>query len=131
MDSREVHGVRRAITWLHEEARRMTDPHATTVLNNAAFHLGVQLKRWRGGLPPENRHGANVAWSDEDQAFVAVAPDLPGCCATGRTREEAIAELRDAMEAWLEAAVAGGHMIPVPGVPGWLTTPPDWKPRTQ
>lgn len=34
-------GVRAAITWLHEEAKRMNDPHARQVLNDAAFHLGV------------------------------------------------------------------------------------------
>lgn len=50
MDNREVAGVRRAITWLHEEAKTMNDVHAQIVLNNAAFHLGVELKRWRGDL---------------------------------------------------------------------------------
>lgn len=34
-------GVRAAITWLHAEALKMNDPHARAVLNNAAFHLGV------------------------------------------------------------------------------------------
>lgn len=38
-------GIRYAITWLHEEAKRMNDPHATIVLNNAAFHLGTDAKR--------------------------------------------------------------------------------------
>lgn len=52
MDEREVAGVRRAITWLHEEAKRMNDPHARSVLNDAAFHLGTQLGRWRGKWPP-------------------------------------------------------------------------------
>lgn len=37
-------GIRYAITWLHEEAKRMNDPHATQVLNNAAFHLGNRAK---------------------------------------------------------------------------------------
>lgn len=48
MEGREVAGVRRAITWLHEEAKKMNDPRATVVLNNAAFHLGVDLSRWMG-----------------------------------------------------------------------------------
>lgn len=51
MEQREVAGVRRAITWLHQRAQEMNDPHATVVLNSAAFHLGVQLDLWRtGGL---------------------------------------------------------------------------------
>jgi hypothetical protein len=33
-------GIRASIAWLHEEARAMNDPHAKSVLNNAAFHLG-------------------------------------------------------------------------------------------
>ena len=39
-------GVRAAIAWLHEEAGRMTDPHAKGILNSAAFHLGVQKPDW-------------------------------------------------------------------------------------
>ena len=34
-------GIRVAVAWLHEEAKRMNDPHARAVLNNAAFHLGT------------------------------------------------------------------------------------------
>jgi hypothetical protein len=34
-------GVRASITWLHEQAKSMNDPHAKVVLNNAAYHLGV------------------------------------------------------------------------------------------
>lgn len=33
-------GVRASITWLHDEAKQMNDPHARDILNNAAFHLG-------------------------------------------------------------------------------------------
>jgi len=34
-------GVRAAIAWLHRRADKMNDPHATRVLNSAAFSLGV------------------------------------------------------------------------------------------
>ena len=33
-------GIRHAITWLHAEAKKMNDPHARMVLDNAAFALG-------------------------------------------------------------------------------------------
>ncbi len=36
-------GVRAAITWLHARAREMNDPNAKTILNTAAFNLGVDL----------------------------------------------------------------------------------------
>jgi len=47
MQDREVAGVRRAITWLHERANEMNDPHAKAILDAAAFNLGNQLRRWR------------------------------------------------------------------------------------
>jgi hypothetical protein len=37
-------GIKWAITKLHEEARRMNDPHAKAVINAAAFGLGVSSK---------------------------------------------------------------------------------------
>jgi predicted RNase H-like HicB family nuclease len=38
-------------------------------------------------------------WSDEDQGFIAIAPDLPGCSAFGDTAAEAVRELEDAQSA--------------------------------
>lgn len=38
-------GIRWAIAWLHEEAKKMNDPKAVIVLNNAAFHIGVELAK--------------------------------------------------------------------------------------
>jgi predicted RNase H-like HicB family nuclease len=44
-----------------------------------------------------------IFWSDEDEGFIAVAPDLPGCSAFGETQQEALHEMRSAMTSWLEA----------------------------
>jgi predicted RNase H-like HicB family nuclease len=46
---------------------------------------------------------------------VADAPDLRCCLAYGSTPEEAMAELRIAVEAWLETARAHGLSLPEPG----------------
>ena len=43
-----------------------------------------------------------VIESGEDSGFVAHAPALKGCWSQGATREEAIANIREAIEAWLE-----------------------------
>lgn len=51
MHQREVHGVRRAIEWLHEHADKADDPHAKVILNAAACGLGIQLRKWRGNDP--------------------------------------------------------------------------------
>ena len=48
------------------------------------------------------RYAYEVYWSDEDAAWVADAPDLRSCSAYGSTPEEAMAELRIAVEAWLD-----------------------------
>lgn len=37
-------GMRFAVTWLHERAKEMNDPWAKSVLNTAAFNLGVEGK---------------------------------------------------------------------------------------
>ena len=55
-----------------------------------------------------------VSWSDEDQGFIAIVPDLPGCSAFGETATEAVYELEDAQAAWIEACRASGDPIPVP-----------------
>jgi predicted RNase H-like HicB family nuclease len=61
-----------------------------------------------------DRYPAHIFWSDEDQSFVALAPDLPGCSAVGNTQTEALTELQDAIVAWLEAARKAGNPIPAP-----------------
>jgi predicted RNase H-like HicB family nuclease len=61
-----------------------------------------------------NHYVIIVFWSDEDAAWVADVPDLKSCSAFGATPEEAVAEVRVAMEAWLAAACDAGHPIPAP-----------------
>jgi predicted RNase H-like HicB family nuclease len=60
------------------------------------------------------RYPKTVFWSEEDAAYVAIAPDLPGCSAIAATGPEAIAELDAAIDAWLEAAAKAGNPIPQP-----------------
>jgi len=53
-----------------------------------------------------------VHWFDEDAVWIAEAPDLEPCAAHGDTPEQALAELRVAMDLWLEVARERG--LPVP-----------------
>jgi antitoxin HicB len=46
--------------------------------------------------------------------FVAFVPDLPGCMSDGETPQQALANVLDAIESWLEAARDLGHAIPEP-----------------
>ena len=65
----------------------------------------------------EQRYPKQVFWSDEDDGFIAVAPDLPGSSAFGASEAEAIAELDHAIEAWIEAARTAGNSVPRPSEP--------------
>jgi predicted RNase H-like HicB family nuclease len=38
----------------------------------------------------------------DDGGFTAVVPSLPGCISEGNTREEAVANIREAIELYLE-----------------------------
>lgn len=41
-------------------------------------------------------------------------PDLPGCATWGETRDEALANAREAIECYLEAMVKLGRPVPTP-----------------
>ena len=51
---------------------------------------------------------------EEGGGFLATAPDLPGCMSDGATPEEAVANIEDAIIAWIEAARDLGHAVPKP-----------------
>ncbi len=46
--------------------------------------------------------------------FIATVPDLPGCMSDGETPEEALTNVQDAIDAWLESARDLGRPIPPP-----------------
>lgn len=56
----------------------------------------------------------NLFWSEEDGSWVADIPDLEYCSAFGRTPAEALEEVLQAKEAWLESARQHGDPIPEP-----------------
>ena len=49
---------------------------------------------------------------DEDGVFVAICPTLPGCVSQGQTREEATANIREAIEGNLKSLIKHGDPIP-------------------
>jgi predicted RNase H-like HicB family nuclease len=53
-------------------------------------------------------------WSEEDAAFIAEVPELPGCAADGPTRQEALAEVEIVISEWIETARALGRPVPEP-----------------
>lgn len=55
-----------------------------------------------------------IWWSEEDNAFIAEVPELPGCNAHGPTYEDAIREVQVVVDAWIEIANEQGEPIPEP-----------------
>ena len=55
-----------------------------------------------------------IYWSEEDKAFIAEVPELPGCMADGETYEQAVKNVRLVIEEWIETAQELGRPIPEP-----------------
>lgn len=55
-----------------------------------------------------------IYWSDEDAAYVADVPELPGCMAHGDSYESALQNAREAIQLWTETAREFGDPIPDP-----------------
>lgn len=62
----------------------------------------------------EPRYEVVVYWSDADQAFIAEAPELPGCAADGPTRRDALEAVETVIREWIETARELGRPIPEP-----------------
>ena len=61
-----------------------------------------------------HKYVIELFYSEEDNGYIAIIPELPGCSAFGETDEKALEEIRIAMELWLETAKKEGIKIPRP-----------------
>ena len=50
---------------------------------------------------------------DEDGVLVAKVPDLPGCATEGKTRKELLKNVKEAIQAYLEALKQHGDPVPI------------------
>jgi len=67
-----------------------------------------------GVIEMRQSYAIEIFFSDEDEGFVAVAPELAGCSAFGETEEEALSEVKVAIGLWLDTARQEGREIPEP-----------------
>lgn len=51
---------------------------------------------------------------EPEGGFTALIPDLPGCVSVGETQEEALKNVEEARQLWLETAYEYGDEIPLP-----------------
>jgi predicted RNase H-like HicB family nuclease len=61
-----------------------------------------------------NLYPVILFWSEEDAAFIAEVPDLPGCLADGVTQAEALSNVAIIINEWLDMARELGRPIPAP-----------------
>jgi predicted RNase H-like HicB family nuclease len=55
-----------------------------------------------------------IYWSQEDLAYVAEIPELPGCMADGQTYQEALSNAEIIIKEWIDTAQELGRPIPKP-----------------
>lgn len=67
--------------------------------------------------PAFEQYPFDIAWLSEEEGkgCVITFPDLPGCIADGASEETAIAQARDAFQAWITSMAEDGKSIPLPG----------------
>ena len=55
-----------------------------------------------------------IYWSEEDQAYIAEVPELPGCAADGKTYKQALANVEVIIQEWIETAMELKRPVPEP-----------------
>ena len=55
-----------------------------------------------------------IYWCEEDQAYIAEVPELPGCAADGRTHKQALANVEVIIQEWIETAKELKRPVPEP-----------------
>lgn len=62
----------------------------------------------------KNKYEIIIYWSQEDEAFIAEVPELPGCLADGETYIDALKNVEVIIHEWIETATKLGRTIPKP-----------------
>lgn len=53
-----------------------------------------------------------ILYTDENGEWCATCPSLPGCFSQGDTKEETLANIKEAIDLWIEDAIDHGEVIP-------------------
>jgi len=55
-----------------------------------------------------------IYWSEEDKAYIAEVPELPGCLAHGNSYQEALAKAEVIIKEWVDTALELGRTVSEP-----------------
>ena len=61
-----------------------------------------------------HRYGLIIFWSNEDEVFIADAPELPGCKVHGDSQREGLDNAQEAIEPLLGTGREFGDPVPEP-----------------
>ncbi len=59
-----------------------------------------------------DHYSMHIQWSVEDNAYIVIVPELPGCKTHGKTYEEAVRQGQDAIDSWVMIANELGRPVP-------------------
>jgi predicted RNase H-like HicB family nuclease len=62
----------------------------------------------------KHKYTVHIGWSEDDQAFIAQAWELPGCLADGTSQEQALKNLDVVIDEWIETAKELKRDVPKP-----------------
>jgi len=60
------------------------------------------------------KYAIEIFYSEDDEGYIAVVPELAGCSAYGESEEQALQEIKTAIDLWLSTARDMGREIPKP-----------------
>ena len=81
-------------------------------LKPVRYSLKSKIGRDQRNQPLMTKYEIILYWSNENEAFIADAPELPGCAADGATRQEDLSNGETVILKWLETAREPGHPMP-------------------
>ena len=55
-----------------------------------------------------------IFWSDDDNAYIAEVPELPGCMSDGKTYKQALQNVEVIIKEWIETSIELNRSIPEP-----------------
>lgn len=55
-----------------------------------------------------------IYWDKLDLVYIADVPELPGCSAHGSTYNEALNNIQEAIQLWIDTAYEFGDIVPEP-----------------
>ncbi|MDR2589510.1 MAG: type II toxin-antitoxin system HicB family antitoxin [Oscillospiraceae bacterium] len=74
----------------------------------------MNTKVYKSVFSRMSEYSVLIQYDSNDNIYIASIPELNGCMAHGKTREDATKEINIALEMWIEELIECGMEIPKP-----------------